>query len=354
MIIYSKNSGSTDAAYGRIDTPIKMLIEHESDLMKTKGGVCEWLFNVENSNHFGESIFNQSGFDIFTKVSEGDPAVNDTIRETGYKFIEHLQFMKEFTITAEMMEDAQFGIAQDAKRRVQNFVRSYYNTINKACSQALANGTQNEMSFAGAYIDTTTFDAMPLFSSNHIYGVEELKQSNYFWGDIAKTGASDSRSYSIEKIEESLYTLAGALRSIKDEKGEPLGYVADTVILPCNKPTLEHMVKKVCGSENIVASANNDINIHYGNWNVIILPTWVAENDEIMVMSSEANKALAGNMFFNRVPLTVSNWIDHHTGNYNWTGRCRFGIGFGSYKHIVRAIDAVEGSEPDNCTYLYE
>ena len=66
-----------------------------------------------------------------------------------------------------------------------------------------------------------------------------------------------------------------------------------------------------------------------------------------MIMSSEANKNLSGNMFFNRVPLTVSNWVDNHTGNYIWNGRCRFGVGFGTYKHIMLAVDsksAVEGA----------
>jgi hypothetical protein len=40
--------------------------------------------------------------------------------------------------------------------------------------------------------------------------------------------------------------------------------------------------------------------------------------------------------------------VDHHTGNYIWGGRCRFGVGFGTYKHILLAVDsatAVEGAE---------
>ena len=73
------------------------------------------------------------------------------------------------------------------------------------------------------------------------------------------------------------------------------------------------------------------------------MPGWVADKDMCIVMSSEANKNLSGNMFFNRVPLTVTNWVDHHTGNYIWNGRCRFGVGFGTYKHMVLAIDS-EGS----------
>ena len=72
----------------------------------------------------------------------------------------------------------------------------------------------------------------------------------------------------------------------------------------------------------------------------MILPHWQSSDNRFMVMSSEANKNLSGNMFFNRIPLTISDWVDNHTGNYYWTGRCRFGIGFGSYKHILLATDS--------------
>ena len=125
------------------------------------------------------------------------------------------------------------------------------------------------------------------------------------------------------------------LRNMKDENGSPLGYTADTLILPCNRASLESAAKKVCGSYGSLGNGYNDINLHAGNWNVIVLPNWQAADDRFMIMSSEANKNLAGNMFFDRVPLTVTNWVDHHTGNYIWNGRCRFGVGFGTYKHIM-------------------
>ncbi len=335
MIIYSKTSGMAEGAIGRLDTPIKMLIEHESDLMKKKGGICDWLFNKEKSKHFAETVITENGFDSFSYVAEGEGAVKDCISEAGYKIIEHLQFMKEFTITAEMMEDAGYGIATDAKRRIQNFVRSYYQTVNKACAAALINGMDPSVNFAGGLIHTTTYDGFPLFHAKHRWGVDDNRgeQANYYCDNFAKI---DDNTYSIEKAENSLYKLAANMRNMKDENGEPMGYVADTIILPGNQPKLEQIMKRICGSENVVNSANNDINIHYGNWSIIVLPTWTTNYDEMMIMSSEANKALAGNLFFDRVPLTVSSWVDHHTGNYNWTGRCRFGIGFGTYKHIIK------------------
>ena len=343
MIIYSKNSGFNDAAIGRFETPIKMLIEHESDLLTKKGGICDWLFNVEMSSKFGETIAGHNEFDVFKAAPEGSAAELDTSANTYSKFIEHIQFMKEFVITAEMMEDAVNGIATDAKRRAQNFTRAYYKTINKICESALISGTEGVCDFSGATVDTTTYDDLPLFDANHAWGGAQGTsgtQSNYYYGNIFSTGSADARTMSAGAFEEALSELSVKLRNMKDENGEILGYTADTIILPGNRPRIEAIAKKVCGSAGALGNGYNDINLHYGNWNIVVLPNWQTTDDRLMVMSSEANKNLSGNMFFNRVPLTISNWVDNHTGNYYWNGRCRFGVGFGTYKHILLAVDS--------------
>ncbi|MBR7116662.1 MAG: hypothetical protein IKC87_03040 [Clostridia bacterium] len=348
MIIYSKNSGFSNAAIGKLETPIKMVIEHESDILTKKGGICDWLFNVEKSGKFGETIIGQNEFDVFRAASEGAAAESDTISETYRKFIEHIQFMKEFTITAEMMEDANYGVAQDAKRRAENFTRAYYKTMHKICEYALANGTSTTGTFAKAALDLSAPDGLALFASNHKWGGTNGAngtQSNLFWGDIFKSGTN--RTASTAAFEEALSELSVKLRNMKDENGEVLGYTADTIILPGNRPVAEQIAKKVAGSEGALGGNYNDINLHFGNWNIVVMPNWQPSDDRVMIMSSEANKNLSGNMFFNRVPLTVSNWVDNHTGNYMWCGRCRFGVGFGTYKHILMAVDsasAIDGA----------
>ena len=341
MIIYSKSSGLNNSAIGKLETPIKMVIEHESDIQTKKGGICDWLFNVERSGKFGETIIGQNEFDVFRAAPEGSGAENDTISETYRKFIEHIQFMKEFTITAEMMEDSNYGVAQDAKRRAENFTRAYYKTMHKICEYALSMGTSLKGNFAKADLDLTAPDGLPLFSAYHTYGIGDNSgtQSNYFYGDIFGTG-TQNRKASTAVFEEALGELAVKIRNMKDENGEVLGYTADTIVLPGNRPLAEAVAKKVCGSEGALGNGYNDINLQYGNWNIIVMPNWQTADDRVMIMSSEANKNLSGNMFFNRVPLTVSNWVDHHTGNYIWGGRCRFGVGFGTYKHILLAVDS--------------
>ena len=332
-IIYSQSSGLHDAAVGKLETPIKMVIEHESDHQAKRGGVCDWLFNVETSSRFGETIVGQNEFGVFNATAEGEGAETDSIDETYRKFIEHIQFSKEFIITAKMMEDANYGVAADAKRRAENFTRAYYKTRHKICEYVLANGIATTGTFGKASLDLTAPDGKPLFSSTHKWGGSRLNgnQSNYYCGKIFESTTA---------FEEALGALSSKLRNMKDENGEVLGYTADTIILPGNRPKAEMIAKKVCGSEGALGNGYNDINLQYGNWNVIVMPDWQTTDDRVMIMSSEANKNLGGNMFYNRVPLTVSNWVDHHTGNYMWAGRCRFGVGFGTYKHILLAVGA--------------
>lgn len=173
-ILYAKSTGLNNAAIGRLETPIKMVIEHESDLLTKKGGICDRLFNVEKSQKFGETIVGQNEFDVFTATAEGAAAESDSLRETYKKFIEHIQFMKEFTITAEMMEDANYGVAADAKHRAENFTRAYYKTMHKICEYALANGTESTGEFAKATLDLTAPDGQPLFSASHTYGADDI------------------------------------------------------------------------------------------------------------------------------------------------------------------------------------
>jgi len=351
MIIYSKSSENNPAAIGKLETPIKMIIERESEIQKNTPSVYNTIFNVEKSNRFGETIVNQSEFNVFQSVNEGEGAVLDSVYEISHKFIEHVQFMKEFIITAEMMEDAVYGIAASAKHRAENFARSYYKTLNLLCTKALASATNVNVSFLGTELDLTSPDGVSLFNQFHPWGTDEGDngvQTNYLWGDIFKKGEGESRAYAPEAFERALSLLSDRMRNMKDESGLPLGYTADTIILPGNRPIAEAIARKVCGSYSVTGSSHNDINVHYGKWKIHVLPYWTTNDDRVIIMSSDANKELCGNMLFNRIPLTVNNWVDNHTGNYVWTGRCRFGIGFGNYKHILLAVDSETSVE--DCT----
>ncbi|MDY5941769.1 MAG: hypothetical protein SPJ23_09035 [Eubacteriales bacterium] len=338
-IIYSKMSGENDPMYGKFEHPIKALIENESNTCEKQKNILDVLYNVEKSTHNSETVMGQSDFDTFQHVKEGQGAENDSIQMTYKKVIEHIPFAKEFTITREMVDDAQFGMGVNMKSKPQAFVRAYYKTRTKIAAQALINATKESMVFNKATVDLTTGDGKPLFSNSHPYATGRSgTQTNYFYGSLTSDGAT---------FEKGLGAVANKLRNFKDENGETMNYVADTLILPCNRFGLENIAKKVAGSERTVGSGYNDINTQYGNWTIVVLDGWETTDDRFMIMSSEANKNLLGSMFYNRIPLDIRNEIDIHTRNYIWNGYCRFGLGFTTWKHmalVVNSASAVSGA----------
>lgn len=338
--IYSSMVEANAPLFGKFVHPIKALIEDESNICQQNKSILDVLFNVEKSNRYAETVMGESDFDTFQSKEEGKEAAHDTVKKTFDKTVEHCEFGKEFTITRKMADDAKFGMGANMKNAPRKFTRAYYKTRIKLAAQALINGTKTSMTFNGATVDLTTGDKLALFSSAHTYSTEKMEgqtQSNYFYGDLT----SDSATF-----EETLGVLANKLRNFKDENGETMGYTADILIIPCNRPKLEMMAKKIIGSERTTGSHNNDINTQYGNWTLVVLDGWEVDKDQFMVMSSEANENLLGNMFFNRVPLDITSDIDKHTRNMFWNGYCRFGVGFTTWKHIALAVagDAVEGA----------
>ncbi len=331
---YSAMSGKNDPMFGKFEHPIKALIENESKILEKEKSILDVLFNVEKSNKYAETIMGESDFDTFMAKEEGQGAENDSVEKTYDKTISHIEFAKEFTITRKMADDAKFGMGANMTNKPKKFVRAYYKTRVKLAAQALINATKTSFVFNKANVDLTTGDKLPLFHNKHTYSTDKMKgktQSNYFYGDI---------SSSADKLQKTLAVLANKMRNFKDENGEIMGYTADTLIIPCNRPDLEMIAKAVIGTERTTGSDYNDINTQYGNWTLVVLDYWESDRDEIMVQSSEANKNLLGNMFFNRVKLDITNGIDPHTRNFFWNGYCRMGVGFGAWKHMLRAVNS--------------
>lgn len=337
-IVFSKLSGGKDALYGKFEHPIKAFIQNESNALEKKKTALDVLFNIEKSNRYAETVIGQTDFDTFQAATEGAEAERDTYKLGFHKTIEHIAFMKEFVITKEMADDARAtGMGTNMKSKPKGFVRAYYKTRVKLGAWALANGTATSGTFNKATVDLTTGDGKALFASDHPYKDTEKHsgtQSNFFWGN----GICASES----AFETALGKVANKMRNFKDENGETMEYVPDVLILPCNRPELESIAKKVLGSERTTGTNYNDINTQYGNWTIVILPNWETTDDRFMVMSTEANQQLMGSMFYNRIALDIQNEVDIHTRNFIWNGYCRFGCGFTTWKHMLLAVDAEE------------
>lgn len=344
---YKNAAGTTvagNALIGRYEAPLRMVIQSESDLCTKNDRFVETLYNTMKSSRYAEAFLLQKEFDLFSVVAEGSAAPSVTMAEAMSKILYHFQFMNQFTVTANMMEDAQVNQAAMAAR---NFTRSYYKTRNLLASRALTSATASTMSFAGGTFDLTAADGLPLFHKSHLFGGVNT-QSNRHYVKLAANVLPD-----VTEVEAALTAAAEKVRNMKDENGYATGYVADTVMIPVNLPGFESVVRKVLGSQyavNAAGALSGSINTQYGAMTLIVNPYWSVDTTKksypMIVFSSEANKALCGGVFLDRIPLTVSTSVDDSTGNFIFTGRARMSVGFVNYK-FADLFEFVEKDETE-------
>ena len=330
IIFSTTNSGITaekNAMIGKWENPLRMIIQNESDICAKTDDLAKALFSMSKSNHFGESFVAQDEFDIFAPTAEGGAAPQDTYKEVADKFLRHSTFKKQFRITQEMMEDS---LTSQMEMKARKFVRAYYRTRNLFASSIFVGATGATVSFGPTgnvrTFDTTTADKKPLYSTEHEGG------GNRF--HVVMTG-TDLETAMLELL---ISAAVDKVRNMKDSNGLSMGYTANQIVIPSNDPKLETAVKKVLGSEfgsgegGLLSGA---INLHYGNWELIVNPMWQRTNTAshpMFISSTIARDNLAGGVFLNRKPLTMSAHVDQNTDDYIWNGNARFTAGFVTHK----------------------
>lgn len=318
-VVFSQLQGDNEIYFGKFEAPIREIIESEIVRGEAEKNILSTLFNIEKSDRFAETIMAQSGFSTFRPKREGEIAENDDFTSGFPKIIEHIEFAKEFAITRKMVDDSQNGMCSEMKREPKSFANAYIETKLELASFALANGKNPTMNYNGLDVDLKTGDGKPLFSTEH----------------VNKSGKKQSNLYSNAFSVDNLYKLVVAFRNTKDDNGKVLGVAPDVIVIPGNRAELEKNVITLFASMQIPGGNNNDANPFYKKMEVVVNPFWQANDDSFILMSTKLNERLMGNMFFNRVDLDIMNEVDRKTRNLVWNGYCRFGIGFGSWKHTL-------------------
>lgn len=283
--------------------------------------VLEALFNVKKSKKFGERTGGMTEFGNFGIVDEGAVAESDEIQEGFAKLIQHLAFNKSFTITREMIDD---GRLDDAKIIAKNFMTAYKRSKLDFATRCLVT-EGNTFLYGARSLDKTTGDGKGLFATDHPGkkgGV--ANQANVFTNTLGTDITMLNR-------------LAVLGRNFKNESGVLNGYTFDTLIIPGNAPAMEETANRIIGTSLVVGSNNNDINTQKGKWRLVVNHRWEAApgTSPYLLMSSEANEALQGSVFYNRVDLDIMNEIDTKTRNLDWSGYCRFSAGFFNWRHLI-------------------
>ena len=321
-IIFAKNSGLNDDLWKVNDQIVRAVLQDTDNEKNNDDELVNAIYNVEKSDKFGEKISSLTEFGNFSIVDEGDAAIQDELQQGFSKLITHFQFMKGFTCTAEMNED---GDINSMKVAAANYIRAFKRTRAQYASDMLTTeGTT--VQFGGKTLDKTTGDGKGLFATDHSYAKTGVTgtQSNVF------TNAFGTNSVMLNR-------LANIGRNFKNASGNVMGYTFDTIIIPGNAPALEDTIRKIIKSDLTVGSNFNDVNTQKGLWKLVVDHRWIAADGTApyILMSSEANKELQSAMFYDRIPLTVKDWVDNKTANLEWMGRARMSAGFNNWQSFI-------------------
>lgn len=320
-VIFSKHGGLNDEAWKTIDTELSMVIQ-DTDTEKNKDDeLVKALFNVKTSKKFGEKQGSMTEFGNFEEVTEGDNGIQDDYNMGFSKLIEHHQFIKTFMCTREAKDDGNIDLM---KQTAANFVRAYKRSRAQYASDALV-AEGSSFIYGGKSYDKTTGDGKGLFATDHPGKKTGVPvQSNVF------TNAFGTNTTM-------LYTLANIGRNFKNQSGNVMGYTFDTIVIPGNSPELEDLIKRILGSDQLVGSNNNDINTQKGVWKLVVDHRWqkVSGTDPYILISSEAQRELNAGVFFDRVPLDVSNEVLNKSRNLEWSGYARWSAGFNNWSAFI-------------------
>lgn len=322
QIIFGKMSGLNDSIYGKSEAPIKAFLE-ENVKAYTDMSFVEKVFKMMSSDNYGEKLTSLTSLaQGFMPVGEGGAYPKDDRQEGYSKFMEHETWKDSFTVTKEMMEDSKL---LDLNRTgAKGFIDAYALTREKYGASILVgavNGTST--TFRGMKVDCTCNDGLSIFSTAH----------------TSSTGNADvqSNKFSNEFDEDALGLVETAMQNFYDDNGEVLTVAPDTIII-ANDAAMKKKVFAAIGADKDPNTSNNAFNYVFGRWNVITSPylnglpkgAWILED-------SKYNDNYNGLIWFDRIPLTISSYIDENTDNNVWKGRSRFVAGCNDWRGIAVA-----------------
>ena len=316
FVTVSIGSGLVDPIFGKCQVPLASYIEQLGEAFERES-LLKYLFHFENSRHWAEQHSSETAMDDFVPVGEGGEYPR-TGFESGYdRIIENMTFKQSFSVTQELVEDAQLG---EMKRRARKLVTAYGRTREKFGRALYAGGIYGTtVSFGGKSFACNSADGLALFHKEHVNKVNGKKQCNLYKGSFTAS--------LLGKIETEMQQLTG-------DNGELLAVAPDTILIP-NDAALKDAVFSAIGADKEPTTSNNAYNHQFGRWNVIIDPyltqalAAMGKTDKpFILLDSKFLETGDGAIFQERKKLEVKSVVDQNNDNNSWRGRARFGAGF--------------------------
>lgn len=316
-IIFSEGSGVNDGKFGKVQTPIRMMVEKKAELFE-KQSMIPVLFKEVSSKHFAENYRSDTAMGNWEGVGEnGDPPTLG-YEEAYDKTIKNMTFKGDFYISREMIDD---GNTAEMKRKPANFVTAYHRTREDFAAHMYGAAITGSSFNAGVYkCDAIGADGKNLFATDH---------------PLKETGGTVTNKYADDVSNDAILYMEAAMQDFRDDSGNVLDIRPDTILIP-NDPLLKKKILGALGADKDPdVAASNAFNFTYGRFNIVIwgyLNQYVTANTHpwIMLDSSYLDN-YGGAIWQNRVPLEVTSTIEHNDAN-RWHGYSRFGAGFTDFR----------------------
>lgn len=332
MAVILELSGNNKSAFGQSEVPIGQFIQ-EFDKPYEAKSMIEKIFQVDSSSSFGEKFTYETSFGDFEPVGENGAYVETEFVE-GYATVLTFETWKNsFSISQEALEDGQIGkIAKDGAR---GMISSYYRTRERFAAKLIANLTTTSFTFGKKpkTFQVAAADGGAFFSKTHPSKVKKsLTQTNFF-----------NLETSNGKIYDKIIAVETAMQNFKDDDGNIMGIMPDTLIIP-NSPKIKKLIFEALNADGQPGTPNNDGNFVAGRYNVIVWqyaerPTGATTDDWFIMADSDWNQSFGGLVWRDRIKLTVRSTINDADDSNTWRARARFNATAHNWRAMALACD---------------
>lgn len=237
--------------------------------------------------------------------------------ELGWKTrLEHRRFAQGIVIERELIDDnlyADAGIPKSITGKVTKLADAAAVHREKSAASLFTNA------FTDSGVDAEGFpiagaDSVGLCSTAHpATPTNSSTQTNE--GTLSLTGGN-------------LTTTALLMREFTDDRGELINVHPDTLLVP---PELEETALQIVGTDRVLGSNNNDININKGRYNVVAWDYLTDSNAWFVIDSMLKSEHL---VWLDRIAPEFAMTEDFDTLQGKWRGYYRYSRGFDAWQWI--------------------
>lgn len=341
-IIINISEAAKLSGYNIYEEAITMILEDQTESWEKKS-VLPYIYNMRSIDKYQENFRSSTAMDGF-KPTEDNQAPDLADFEEGYrKTLETQIWTSSFAITKQVIEDS---LDYDVNSVSSKFITSYWRTRERFGLGMLGGALTGSFTYEGKAFDCKGMDTTDgsITGSKQIYFYNAhqpatdkgVVQSNKFRSSVDLTATTAP-----EKMMSVLGQVENYMAKYRDEKGNILDNGRPNIILIPAVYGLKDAIITGLKSRYDSTMGTNGVNLQYGKWEVVECPMLedvegFAESDAaFVVINSEVNKMDFGATWLDRIPLTVRSYIVDETEANVWSGRARFGAGFGNFRAMA-------------------